>query len=86
MRLPALFLWTGAIGASLALAGCGGSAALPQGAGYSPFGGLHSSPIQHVVLIIQENRSFDNFFATFPGAHGAKRGKMAVKKGSKYVD
>jgi phospholipase C len=87
MRLSALYLWSGAIGASLALAGCGGgSAALPQGGAFGPFGGLHSSPIQHVVVIIQENRSFDNLFATFPGARGATRGKMAVKKGSKYVD
>jgi phospholipase C len=31
--------------------------------------------IQHVVLIIQENRSFDNFFATFPGADGTTTGK-----------
>jgi phospholipase C len=45
-----------------------------------------SSPIQHVVLIVQENRSFDNFFALFPGADGATRGRMRVKRGGKYVD
>jgi phospholipase C len=33
-----------------------------------------STPISHVVIIIQENRSFDNFFATFPGANGASVG------------
>jgi phospholipase C len=32
--------------------------------------------ILHVVLMIQENRSFDNLFATFPGADGATSGKM----------
>ena len=26
--------------------------------------------IQHVVFILQENRSFDNYFGTFPGADG----------------
>ncbi len=31
--------------------------------------------IKHVVIIIQENRSFDNLFATFPGADGATTGK-----------
>ena len=36
-----------------------------------------STPIDHVVIVIQENRSFDNFFATFPGADGAKTGKAA---------
>ena len=34
--------------------------------------GLHS----HVVVVIQENRSFDDFFATFPGADGAIGGCM----------
>src|SRR6185312_857279 len=35
-----------------------------------------SSPIKHVVILIQENRSFDNLFATFPGADGATQGNM----------
>jgi phospholipase C len=30
--------------------------------------GIHK--IQHVVVIMQENRSFDNYFGTFPGANG----------------
>ena len=25
-------------------------------------------PIQHVVIIMQENRSFDSYFGTYPGA------------------
>jgi phospholipase C len=31
-------------------------------------------PIQHVIVLIQENRSFDNLFATYPGADGGKSG------------
>jgi len=27
--------------------------------------------IKHVVFIIKENRTFDNYFGTFPGANGA---------------
>jgi phospholipase C len=30
--------------------------------------GIHK--IKHVVVIMQENRSFDNYFGTFPGANG----------------
>src|SRR5256885_2814624 len=26
--------------------------------------------IQHVVMVMQENRSFDHYFGTFPGANG----------------
>ncbi|HVA34163.1 MAG TPA: alkaline phosphatase family protein, partial [Candidatus Baltobacteraceae bacterium] len=33
-----------------------------------------STPIKHVVLIVQENRSFDNLFSGFPGANGATSG------------
>jgi phospholipase C len=33
--------------------------------------------IAHVVIVIQENRSFDNLFATFPGADGATKGKTS---------
>jgi phospholipase C len=32
--------------------------------------------IQHVVIVIQENRSFDNLFSTYPGAVGTRYGKM----------
>ncbi|HEY1654039.1 MAG TPA: alkaline phosphatase family protein [Candidatus Tumulicola sp.] len=41
--------------------------------------------IQHVVVIIQENRSFDNFFATYPGADGTTTGKTHDGKTVKLV-
>ncbi len=44
--------------------------------------GGSASPLQHVVVIIQENRSFDNFFAKFPGADGASSGKAAPMSAS----
>lgn len=31
-----------------------------------------SHPIEHVVLIIKENHTFDNYFGTLPGANGVK--------------
>ena len=36
--------------------------------------------IQHVIFIVQENRSFDHYFGTFPGADGipAKNGHFTV--------
>jgi len=34
--------------------------------------------IQHIVFIIKENRSFDNYFGTFPGADGATTGKIST--------
>lgn len=32
------------------------------------------NPIQHVVFIVKENRTFNNYFATYPGAAGATEG------------
>lgn len=34
----------------------------------------HPIPIQHVVIIMQENRSFDHYFGTYPGANGLPQG------------
>src|SRR5262249_5002564 len=36
------------------------------------------SKIQHIVYIIKENRSFDNYFGTFPGAEGATSGVIST--------
>lgn len=33
--------------------------------------GIHK--IKHVVILMQENRSFDTYFGTFPGADGLPR-------------
>jgi phospholipase C len=40
-----------------------------------------TTPIQHVIVIMQENRSFNNLFYGFPGAKTAKTGKG---HGTKY--
>ena len=32
------------------------------------------SPIQHVIFLVKENRSFDHYFGTYPGAEGATQG------------
>ncbi len=61
-----------------AVAACGGSVAPPASSGFVPGAdaarATGASPIKHVVIVIQENRSFDNFFATYPGADGATHG------------
>jgi phospholipase C len=45
-----------------------------------------SQPIQHIVMIVQENRSFDNLFSTFPNADGATYGYyMKNKKPTKIA-
>ncbi|HYU45329.1 MAG TPA: Ig-like domain-containing protein, partial [Terriglobales bacterium] len=33
--------------------------------------------IQHIVFIVKENRSFDSYFGTYPGANGATTAKLS---------
>ncbi|HEX6509674.1 MAG TPA: alkaline phosphatase family protein [Chloroflexota bacterium] len=82
MRLAARILFA----CSLALGGYVGFTATHAGSPYSqtpdpalsPSSGIHK--IKHVVIIMQENRSFDSYFGTYPGADGIpmKNGKPAV--------
>lgn len=56
--------------AAALLSGCGGTAALPVSGIPSP--GINK--IQHVVIIVQENRSFNDLFYGYPGAHTVSYG------------
>jgi len=46
-------------------------ASLAQTPGQVPSNTGNISQIQHIVFIIKENRSFDSFWGTYPGANGA---------------
>jgi phospholipase C len=81
-----LCLWIFAILSVVGLDACAGgsSGAVPQASEPQPSSHSGSSPIQHIVLIVQENRSFNNLFAGFPNATGTKIGKM--RKNGKTVN
>ena len=71
-------------------AACSGSGTPLTPAGLHGGGAIGSDAIsgkyiKHVVVIVQENRSFDNLFATFPGVDGATSGYYLKKTGGKYV-
>lgn len=69
---------------TIAFAACSGARSLPSGtvpnevlAGSAP-----QPKIEHVVLMIQENRTFDNLFATFsPNADGTTTGRTSKAGG-----
>src|SRR5580658_7932084 len=42
--------------------------------------GLDYSPIQHIIIIYQENWSFDGLFGKFPGADGLDQAGAAVSQ------
>lgn len=80
MKFPRFALVIALAAASAALVpGCGQRQALPaappaeQEPDVVPIG-----PIRHVVLVVQENRTFNDFFATFPGGGGTTTGKVGV--------
>jgi phospholipase C len=78
--------------ATLSLYACGaGSSSLPASATpqgvkrhVSPLSG--STPIEHIVLVIQENRTFNDLFATFPGATGTTVGKEIVHRKARSIN
>ena len=58
-----------------AVAACAGATALAQGPGHDHgqgHGMQTATPIKHVVVIFQENVSFDHYFATYPHATNPK--------------
>ena len=54
------------LGIALAPTGSSSARAKPK-----PAAGIHK--IKHVIVIMQENRSFDHYFGTYPGADGLPR-------------
>jgi phospholipase C len=78
------------IGLTAVISGCAGTSPSIYGAPQSlvqantavqPARRRARSPIKHVVIMIQENRTFNDFFATFPGADGSTTGVMAQSPG-----
>ncbi len=71
MNVRTIHRGAAAVTTALALTTAGVLGATPAGASSSQQGsgaGIHK--IRHVVVIMQENRSFDSYFGTYPGADG----------------
>jgi phospholipase C len=72
-----------AMAALLAASGCGKNVTPPASVGNFttppsiPNAPLGTNAIAHVVVIVQENRSFDNLFHGFPGADTVSSGKAS---------
>ena len=64
---------------AVGLAACGMNGANPAGTFGAPAAAVErttgsTSKISHVIVVIQENRSFENFFAGYPGANAPTTG------------
>ena len=66
----------------LNLLGCRQAVSAPVSARSSvlPAQGQGIHKIQHIVFLIKENRTFDQYFGTFPGADGATYGQTSDGK------
>lgn len=51
-------------------AACGDETQFPPSTSTGGAGGKVAYPIEHVVVIVKENHTFDNYFGAFPGAEG----------------
>ena len=73
--------------AAIVLAACsiGSSAPAPLPREYDVLRGLNAAgagKIEHVVYVVQENRSFDDMFQGYPGADTVSSGKDSTEAGS----
>ncbi|MGH9080481.1 MAG: alkaline phosphatase family protein [Acidimicrobiales bacterium] len=58
-----------AVGAGVLAAGCGSSATVGKAASTAP-AGSDLGAVEHVVFLMQENRSFDHYFGSYRGVRG----------------
>jgi phospholipase C len=73
-----LFAATTALAAACTSAGCTSSTV--PGGGVPPAPGPAGKYVKHIVIIVQENRSFDNMFSGFPGADAPAFGYAGGKR------
>jgi phospholipase C len=66
--------------AGLTLQGCGGGASGSPAAPSTPAACSKLSDIEHVVIFIQENRSFDHYFGSYRGVRGFSDQSMAFQQ------
>src|SRR5512146_2932917 len=80
-KLPAV------LGAA-AVAACAGATSLTHGPGHDHHqGGRTATPIKHLVVIFQENVSFDHYFATYPdAANPAGEPRFTASRGTPRVN
>ena len=89
-----LLLSTAATFLIAAAAVCSGSVLADLGGGFGPPGGFGprggfgpptATPIKHVVVIFNENRSFDHYFATYPTATNPPGDGTVFKRGPQHA-
>ncbi len=73
-RTPRLVTVTALVGACILLAACTGQRSTAADGSLSPTDGSAGAQgidkLDHLIFIVQENRSFDQYFGTYPGADG----------------
>src|SRR6187431_1326880 len=73
MRSTGALLVIAVLGVAAAANALSSNAATPStnpSAVRSPAATRATGSIDHIIIIVQENRSFDHYFGTFPGANG----------------
>jgi phospholipase C len=84
MRPPIRSMLMIAAAGALALAGTAAAAAAP--AGPQGRGPSTATPVKHLVVIFQENVSFDHYFGTYPNAVNTDGNPFHAKPGTPHVN
>jgi phospholipase C len=85
VRFGGTFKLAAVIASAITVAACSVHGATPSAPSYESIAGTTtqratSSPIAHVVFVIQENRSFNNLFMGYPGAYTSTYGYSLYHK------
>src|SRR5215469_3174378 len=87
MREMRHFLWATAISVAVISAMACGSSSSGSGNSVPDDGSAdaqgdgavnYTTPIRHVIVIVKENHTFDNYFGSFPGAEGTATCKTST--------
>ncbi len=77
--------WAALVGAA-ALVAAGGAAPAVAAPAHSGHGGRTATPVKHLVVIYDENNSFDHYFATYPQAANTDGTKFTAAKKTPRIE
>ena len=72
MRISRRDLLAGGVAVSAGLLGACGDSSTSHRTTPATMPGSDLGAVEHIVFIMQENRSFDSYFGTYPGANGSR--------------
>ena len=85
-KRPAAIVVSAVAAGALALAGCASGGTGQTALTAAETSARTATPIKHVVVLFDENESFDHYFGTYPNAANTDGSTFKAKKGTPKVN